>query len=791
MRRCRDADISFVVQGPIVESAAVTTRQVCASIRQHFPAAEIVVSTWKGANVAGLDADQIVLCDDPGPLFDRDANLNRLLVSSLAGIRRAARPLVMKTRTDILFTSDSVLDYWDQWTEFAPDLRIFRKRVLVPNTFTFKPTYINCHAFHPTDWCFLGLKEDIEFLFDIPLCRAEDLLVETPIDEIIPWIWIEPFSLRLVNEQYLWLRALQKRFPALTVQTFEDLNPENHRQTELAFANNLVALDAGAQYGLFAPKYPNAEVCFGADNLLRHSDWRALYDAYCAPEPGPLPASDTLADLRAAGGSVQGWTQDDPRLTALRRAGHSWEAMLIDCILRAPVDLQRSDIEGLLALKRPVVGAEMIPRWAQAHLMARLAETAETPDEGASNRARVDDDVMDKSFTTKHGVHNPCAQPTLDMEWYPERRAQSFLGSPARATVCMILEQGDEGAVECLQRLAAQTCAQTRFVVVLNGASEPIPAWLTAFIESSPAFLLAHSAWPAPQAALWNHCLHTFASTYFVAVGPGDILSPACIDRLVTVMDHYPDVPVGRAALADELPNGRRRLLPLWAEDAILNTADAAVACLTHPAFTRGAAVQIFRRDAVLSAPTPCDSRFAHFALDELTLRLAVRGGMTTLARRHGSRPYKPENGACRPRAELYREECDLRIHALRELAREGTVAYNRDFVEMVMQRLNLLCLIEYRQAQNAHERAIPISIYRDAVRELRRLIEERNACRHGEAMENYARGDIAQAIAQLQAIVQESPYYGPSNSALGSLLSEIGNAAQAAPYCMKGAALQ
>ena len=211
--RVSPSEISFVVQGPVVHAANGGTQQVCASIRRFFPGAEIIVSTWEGTDVGGVDADQTVLSPDPGPLIPgRNLNLNRQLVSSREGVRRATRRLVMKTRSDVLFTSDAVLDYWDRWNDFAPGLRLFRERVLVPNTFTFKPTYFNGHAFHPSDWCFLGLREDIEFLFDIPLCPLEQLLVETPPDPILAWKWSEPHVERHSNEQYLWLTALRKSF---------------------------------------------------------------------------------------------------------------------------------------------------------------------------------------------------------------------------------------------------------------------------------------------------------------------------------------------------------------------------------------------------------------------------------------------------------------------------------------------------------------------------------------------------------------------------------------------------
>jgi WavE lipopolysaccharide synthesis len=89
--------LSFVVQGAVARGA-FSTRQVCAAIRRWFPGSEIVVSTWRGQDVDGIDADQVVRSEDPGPLPSAH-NTNRQLVSSREGVRRASNPLVVKLRS--------------------------------------------------------------------------------------------------------------------------------------------------------------------------------------------------------------------------------------------------------------------------------------------------------------------------------------------------------------------------------------------------------------------------------------------------------------------------------------------------------------------------------------------------------------------------------------------------------------------------------------------------------------------------------------------------------------------
>jgi hypothetical protein len=74
-----DKDISVVVQGPIHKQDNLTKR-VLESVRTHLPNAELILSTWKGSDVDGLDCDVLLLNDDPGAI--NGYNVNRQIVST-------------------------------------------------------------------------------------------------------------------------------------------------------------------------------------------------------------------------------------------------------------------------------------------------------------------------------------------------------------------------------------------------------------------------------------------------------------------------------------------------------------------------------------------------------------------------------------------------------------------------------------------------------------------------------------------------------------------------------------
>ncbi|MGC8668450.1 MAG: WavE lipopolysaccharide synthesis family protein [Chthonomonadales bacterium] len=360
---CRPKDISFVVQGPIVRSPHVNTADVCASIRTHFSGAEIILSTWEGADVRGVDCDQVVLSKDPGPLPFAQ-NTNRQIVSTWAGIEKATRPMLMKTRTDLLFTSSSVLDYWGKWTKRTEGLRLTSERILVPHVYQRRPSYLYPTAFHPSDWCFFGLREDVELLFDIPLLTPSRAVCTVSPDPLsrIHWWWSEECTYA-APEQYIWVSALRKRFDHVAFEQFFHLTPLSLYQTELSFANNLVVLNAYDQFGIFCPKYPDTGRAFADFTLYDHADWLELYDLYCEAElPFAAEPDPALAMIVPTAESIAGWKLGDARIRDLRRAGCVWEARLIEAIITEPT-FQRDASTGGSA-KKPL-----------DHLAAQLAKT--------------------------------------------------------------------------------------------------------------------------------------------------------------------------------------------------------------------------------------------------------------------------------------------------------------------------------------------------------------------------------------------------------------------------------
>ena len=372
----RPQDVSFVLQGPVDRAGRGATARACEAIRVHFPGAEVVLSTWAGTDPSGLDSDVVVESEDPGAVGKNpyNPNTNRQIVSSLAGVRAATRPLVAKVRSDMLFTSDSLLSHWRRWEERSDELRLFEHRVLVPNTFTRRPSYLSPFPMHPSDWSYLGTRGDLELLLDVPHMRLRESQKERKVDGLLS-LWHSGLHLPTYTpEQWIWTHAVRKVAPDAALRHVFDLTPETLRLTELSFANNLAVLDTYTQYGIWCPKYAWPNRLFDDVSLLQHRHWLELYEIHCAGGEQPRHGADDLLRALASGDGDDLTFADVARL---RRSGHSWEAQLLEVALIG-VRVNRDSTTGghhrwQLDYQVPSMACDHLPAAAAKHLGKAVA----------------------------------------------------------------------------------------------------------------------------------------------------------------------------------------------------------------------------------------------------------------------------------------------------------------------------------------------------------------------------------------------------------------------------------
>ena len=173
-------DISVVVQGPIHTQDNLTKR-VLESVRTHLPNAELILSTWKGSKVDGLDCDILLLNEDPGALEKQpiSRNLNRQIVSTRNGIMASTRIFVLKLRTDCMLSGKGFLSFFEKFPNRNPKYSVFKNRVVTITLYSRNPRcYL--YLFHPSDISQFGKREDLLLNWDIPLLSQEGKQIFMP-----------------------------------------------------------------------------------------------------------------------------------------------------------------------------------------------------------------------------------------------------------------------------------------------------------------------------------------------------------------------------------------------------------------------------------------------------------------------------------------------------------------------------------------------------------------------------------------------------------------------------------
>lgn len=272
------SDITFVVQGPIIPDI---TLECLISIRRYFPEAQIILSTWKGTDASSLTFDELVYSEDPGYFYysdragERQNNVNRQIVSTLAGLQRVKTKYTFKIRTDFNMTGDDFLQFWNRFPAANADYKVFQDKILACSYFSRNPTSRMRFPFHPSDLAFFGRTEDVLNLFDIPLMTKKEAYWDTKNVR---------FN-RYVSEQHIFINCLCKNGKDVLCHYYNDNSEYNISETEKYFASNFVFLTFD-QFCLSSTKstfsmkvHPNSfRTCY------THNEWLALYKKYVAPE---------------------------------------------------------------------------------------------------------------------------------------------------------------------------------------------------------------------------------------------------------------------------------------------------------------------------------------------------------------------------------------------------------------------------------------------------------------------------------------------------------------------------
>ncbi|MFM0276970.1 WavE lipopolysaccharide synthesis family protein [Paraburkholderia sediminicola] len=279
----KTSDITIVFQGnvtPFTTANGDSFLHFANVTRATLPNAKIILSTWEGAEVPrGAPIDQIVRSKDPGSLpgvkfDDKPSNLNRQIVSTLAGLEQVKTRYAIKLRTDCSLEHAGFLDAYKTYAMADPQSE---DRIATSAFFTLDPTIFEHMPFHVSDWFHFSTTKQLLKYWSAPNMSVKDAShYETHKFAKHSSYLDKKFRARLAVEQYL--GATYARQFGYSVPQFHNDTPKHILDAHNDFvARHLLVLDPW-QAGLCFPKYFWAyESNMQWMNCIMFLDWYRMY----------------------------------------------------------------------------------------------------------------------------------------------------------------------------------------------------------------------------------------------------------------------------------------------------------------------------------------------------------------------------------------------------------------------------------------------------------------------------------------------------------------------------------
>lgn len=199
--------------------------------------------------MSNLVADEIVVSQDPGSFVQNSRtkaqhNVNRQIVSTMAGLRRVKTSSSVKIRSDLLVTGRGILRALNSEARAIKGDKTFswvKERLIVTNVTSVNPRTGLELPFHPCDWLYCGRTDDLLRLWDIPMFKEPqwtEWFLERPKPLNFP---LEDFFSRFQPESYIWSSFVAKNIP-LAFEHSSDVSGENLTLSDASFASNLLVL---------------------------------------------------------------------------------------------------------------------------------------------------------------------------------------------------------------------------------------------------------------------------------------------------------------------------------------------------------------------------------------------------------------------------------------------------------------------------------------------------------------------------------------------------------------------
>ena len=277
-------DISVVVQGAIDKEY---THICLGSIRKYLPGSEIILSTWEGSDINGLDYDTLVLSKDPGgKVFDFTRNVvnnsNRQLISTKNGLKKVNNKYTLKFRSDNILIDNKFLNYFNKFNFYNDKYKIFQSRVLLSCVYSreFSDETNFPMPFHPSDFFIFGYSSDIQnYICDIELIKDESLSsFNCRYNNKLPY---KNSTYQYTAEQYFCYSWVKRHFDDVIFDDWSDWNDKNIEQSNNILYNNFVFLDPYQSCFINYKHLWALELYHSINGLITYNVFQKYYKKLC------------------------------------------------------------------------------------------------------------------------------------------------------------------------------------------------------------------------------------------------------------------------------------------------------------------------------------------------------------------------------------------------------------------------------------------------------------------------------------------------------------------------------
>ena len=287
-----DNRFSIIMQGSILDKSGDLDASIVENIknvRDNFMSSEFIISTWhvcdnvkhKIKELADNLSLIVIYSKDPGGITSNDnlitSNINRMIVSTLNGIKVAKREFVIKIRTDSYLYNKKIVSNMRHIIGSKIELNrnidycVFENYIINCCLFARDSRGYIPYLFHPGDICLAGVREDMLLLFDIPLAD------ESIFSDIARTCFLS--FMKYVPEQYIWVRCIENKMGRVVYRGNEFYNESLVELSEKFYVNNFIALSPN-QLGFNWPKYKVIYKNKGLYSVYSINDWKVLYNKY-------------------------------------------------------------------------------------------------------------------------------------------------------------------------------------------------------------------------------------------------------------------------------------------------------------------------------------------------------------------------------------------------------------------------------------------------------------------------------------------------------------------------------